>query len=274
MKTLEQEITVIIKTIDRTDCLKKLVKSILRKYPNIRILIGDDSKVSCRTMMESAFPKGNIEVFELPYDCGLSYGRNVLVKQVTTPYFLLCDDDFIFDKKTDVAKALALLKEHDVDIIGGYMRNYKIIKGWKDKVICLGQKILRYELPTNYIGTLRQEGSTFYAHYIIHEYPEFTVTDLVPNFFIAKTEVICKQNLWDEDLKLQEHTEFFYRAKQNGLKVAFTNHLSSQHHPVHSKNYGKLRGRNYTQVFMEKYHVNKIVQTSDEPSREQVIEKE
>lgn len=271
---IEKEITVLIKTLDRYDCLQKLIKSLIKRYPNIRILIGDDSKVSCKEKIESKFGKYNIEVFELPEDCGLSYGRNYLVKKVKTPYFLLCDDDFVIDKKTDINYALKKIKEKDLDIIGGYVRNYKIIKSFKDRIISLGQTILRYEIPTNYIGTVRTEGNIFYADYIVKQFPEYEETDLVLNFFLAKTDVIKNKNLWDEDLKLQEHTEFFYRAKLNGLKIATTNHLSVQHHPVQTKGYDKKRGRNYTQIFMEKYGFEKMVLTYDDSSRNHTVERE
>lgn len=77
---------------------------------------------------------------------------------------------------------------------------------------CSYSKILKYELPTNYIGTLKMEGNTFYADYTVHSFPEFAETDLVLNFFLAKTERIKEIHGWDPKLKLQEHTEFFIES--------------------------------------------------------------
>ena len=99
---------------------------------------------------------------------------------------------------------------------------------------------------------------------------EFAETDLVLNFFLAKTERIKEIHGWDPKLKLQEHTEFFYRAKLNNLKVGFTNELSVQHHPVKLKKYSEKRNRNYTNVFMDKYAIDKIVANYDD-NRGQVI---
>ena len=101
-------------------------------------------------------------------------------------------------------------------------------------------------------------------------YPEFAETDLVLNFFLAKTERIKEIHGWDPKLKLQEHTEFFYRVKLNNLKVGFTNELSVQHHPVKLKKYSEKRNRNYTNVFMDKYAIDKIVANYDD-NRGQVI---
>lgn len=62
----------------------------------------------------------------------------------------------------------------------------------------------------------------------------------------------------------------FYRVKLNDLKVGFTNELSVQHHPVKLKKYSEKRNRNYTNVFMDKYAIDKIVANYDD-NRGQVI---
>ena len=264
------EVTIIIKTLDRCDCLINLLDSIFKKYPKIRVLVGDDSEISSKEKILSKFNQYNLQYYNLERDCGLSAGRNFLLNKIQTKYFVLADDDFVFDQKTNLERAVQILEEKKLDIIGGYIRNYKIIKSNWDKLLVLIQKILKYELPTNYIGTLKMEGNTFYADYTVHSFPEFAETDLVLNFFLAKTERIKEIHGWDPKLKLQEHTEFFYRVKLNNLKVGFTNELSVQHHPVKLKKYSEKRNRNYTNVFMDKYAIDKIVANYDD-NRGQVI---
>jgi glycosyltransferase involved in cell wall biosynthesis len=264
------EVTIIIKTLDRCDCLINLLDSIFKKYPKIRVLVGDDSEISSKEKILSKFNQYNLQYYNLEKDCGLSAGRNFLLNKIQTKYFVLADDDFVFDQKTNLERAVQILEEKKLDIIGGYIRNYKIVKSNWDKLLVLIQKILKYELPTNYIGTLKMEGNTFYADYTVHSFPEFAETDLVLNFFLAKTERIKEIHGWDPKLKLQEHTEFFYRVKLNNLKVGFTNELSVQHHPVKLKKYSEKRNRNYTNVFMDKYAIDKIVANYDD-NRGQVI---
>lgn len=266
-----KDITIIIKTFDRYDCLKKLLKSIEKYYNDITILIGDDSSVSCEEKIKKDFKNMNIKVFNLPYDCGLSYGRNYLLNHVKTKYICLCDDDFEFDKNTSLEEALKILKKENLDILGGYVRNYKIINHSKDYFIRFVQKILHYELPTNYIGTIVEEDGILKVNYLIHSFPDFIKTDIVLNFFIAKTESL-KKSPWDNELKLQEHTAFFYKAKKNKLKIGFTNKLSIRHCPIQNKNYKIYRQRNYTHVFMEKYNINKIISTFDDKKRNNVLE--
>ncbi len=264
------EVTIIIKTLDRCDCLINLLDSIFKKYPKIRVLVGDDSEISSKEKILLKFNQYNLQYYNLEKDCGLSAGRNFLLNKIQTKYFVLADDDFVFDQKTNLERAVQILEEKKLDIIGGYIRNYKIVKSNWDKLLVLIQKILKYELPTNYIGTLKMEGNTFYADYTVHSFPEFAETDLVLNFFLAKTERIKEIHGWDPKLKLQEHTEFFYRVKLNNLKVGFTNELSVQHHPVKLKKYSEKRNRNYTNVFMDKYAIDKIVANYDD-NRGQVI---
>ena len=264
------EVTIIIKTLDRCDCLINLLDSIFKKYPKIRVLVGDDSEISSKEKILSKFNQYNLQYYNLEKDCGLSAGRNFLLNKIQTKYFVLADDDFVFDQKTNLERAVQILEEKKLDIIGGYIRNYKIIKSNWDKLLVLIQKILKYELPTNYIGTLKMEGNTFYADYTVHSFPEFAETDLVLNFFLAKTERIKEIHGWDPKLKLQEHTEFFYRVNLNYLKVGFTNDLSVQHHPVKLIKYSEKRNRNYTNVFMDKYAIDKIVANYDD-NRGQVI---
>ena len=257
-----KDVTIIIKTMNRYICLKPLLKSILKKYPDIPILIGDDGIKTCKREVERDFPQKNIKFYELPYDCGLSKGRNFLVNKVKTNYFCLCDDDFVFEKKTDLEEALMMIKEKDLDILGGYIRNYKIVTSWKDYLIRFAQRILHYELPTNYIASMKEKDHILSIDYRIKDFPEYEETDVVLNFFIAKTDTI-KRNPWDEDLKLQEHTAFFYVAKKKHLKVAFTNKLSTRHCPIQSSKYKTFRTRNYTHVFLEKHGIQKVVSNYD-----------
>ena len=269
-----KDVTIIIKTFERYYCLERLIKSILKYYPDIKILIADDSRESSKEKIKNKFNNKNIIVYDLPYDCGLSYGRNYLVKNVKTKYFCLVDDDFVFDKKTDLESALEILKEKNVSILGGHVRNYKIIKNFKDRIIYLIQKIIRYELPSNYLGSFEMiNEKELKVKYIIHDYPDYVETDLVCNFFIAKTEDIL-ECLWDEDLKLQEHTAFFYNAKKKGLKVAYTNKLSTRHCPIQQNNYGLKRNRNYTQVFLKKNNLEKIYCEYDDEKRNHITERE
>lgn len=261
---MQERVTFIIKTLERPQCLYRLVKSIFKYYPGAKILIGDDSEISCKAEIEKRYPKEDIHVFELPHDCGVSYGRNYLVQRVKTPFFVLLDDDFEFDENTNIQKGLEMLKKYDVDILGGYFRNYHQINSPFD-IIKFIIKFLIGRIPANYnyLGyiTYNKNTAEIYFKYYTDRFPEFERADIVHNFFIAKTDVILSRNLWDESLKIHEHTPFFLKAKLNGLRVAFTNCMSVKHKPLRTKKYNTFRNRDFGQEWMKLYKLRKCVFT-------------
>ncbi|KAM4618024.1 beta-1,4 N-acetylgalactosaminyltransferase 2-like [Discoglossus pictus] len=88
-------VTVATKTFLRYDKVRLLIKSIRQFYPDITIIVADDNE--------------NTEK-------GWFAGRNLPVSQVTTKYFLLVDDDFIFTENTKLEKFVQVLEETDLDV--------------------------------------------------------------------------------------------------------------------------------------------------------------
>jgi hypothetical protein len=111
-----RQITAIIKTFNRTQELAQLVKSIQRVQPDLEIIIADDSRESTR------FP--GVTTLVLPFNCGISAGRNAALDIVHTPFVLILDDDFVFYRKTRLAGALRILQQTpQIDIMGGKVIN-------------------------------------------------------------------------------------------------------------------------------------------------------
>ena len=184
------DVTILIKTFQRPDCLKNCLKSIREFYPDIQIFVADDSDDAVDVKKE------HLEIISLPFDSGLSAGRNFLLNRVETKYFLLVDDDFIFTSKTDLKLMRKILIEDDIDLISG-----------------LTNRVPENKIQT-YKGLLELHGSELRC---IDGYRGLTKSgykkyDLVMNFFMAKTDSV-KKVMWDEELKIVEHTDFFLRAK-------------------------------------------------------------
>jgi len=184
-----QDLTFIIHTFKRPECLNRLKESIKRSYPDVEILVYDDSD----------------------YDKGLSWGRNYLVSQVKTPYYLLLDDDFVFTPETRVQLLLDMMGHYD--IVGGALREDGNIRHYEG----------RYEL---------KEGHLKYI-------PSTTEPlDFVFNFFMAKKEVTG----WDERLKMAEHTAFFLSNKGR-WKIGYEPRCIVEHHPIKTRDYLEYRNR-------------------------------
>jgi len=227
-----KDVTFIIKTFDRPESLYKLMNSIDYDVP---ILIANDGK------QQVEHPKAT--VYELPFDTGLSAGRNFLLDKVKTKYFLLLDDDFVFTKKTKIEELVKVI-EKGFDIVSGYVEghvyNHTIFK-IKDNVL-IHDKI-------------KSKG----------KYKGYPLYDLVLNFFVGRTRKI--RNLkWDDKLKIGEHEDFFLRAKDKKLKVTVQPKVSIVHERnPSSEEYIKYRNRareEYRVMWMKKHNIKHQIDNS------------
>ena len=202
--------TFIIHTFKRPECLDRLLESIKEFYPKVPVIVYDDSK----------------------FDKGLSWGRNHLVSQVKTKYFLLLDDDFVFTKETKIEKLIEKA-EQGYDIVAGALRENGNIIHYEG----------RYELENDILKLILNTEEPL---------------DFVFNFFIGRTEKF-KECKWDEDLKLCEHTAFFFDNKDK-LKVGYEPSVIIEHKPVRPADYMsyRLRAIDYAEIWKKKKGIKDI----------------
>lgn len=209
------EVTIVIKTFERPSCCARLVDSIRMFYPEVPVLVADDS----------AAPQeiAGARCYALPFDSGLAAGRNVLLEAVQTKYFVLCDDDFVFTPETKIEVFLNLLEQFGLDIVGGHLR--------------LGSAIQTHHglLDVKDGCLIKRPGNR--GRYVSHE-----ECDVVLNFFGAKTTSVRAIGGWDSRLKLCEHALFFLRAKDR-LKVADTHLVLADHVQLQEDDYVQYRRR-------------------------------
>ena len=162
----EEKLTAVIKTFERPKTLIRLVRSIKRFYPNIHIIVVDDSREPSRL--------DGVQTIVMPYNSGISAGRNRALLEINTEYVLFLDDDFIFYHQTNFKTAIELMDKNDViDIMGGEVINLPLFK--------VNTFINKKLYPTDAISTM-PIGS------MIDGLP---VYDKVPNFFIARPKPVA-----------------------------------------------------------------------------------
>lgn len=249
-----KDVTILIKTFERYDALKKLLISIEKYYKNIPIIIVDDSKKNYKDKIMHQFKNMNIKYIVTKYDIGLSKGRNILLKRVKTNYFLLCDDDFEFDDRTQIHTALDLLKSNNLDILGGTVYNRISLTTVYSFLWCLKKPsrlidaIKKKEFISIYNGKFDIKRTKIELNIVknVHEYEENKVydVDICSNFFVAKTDSIKKIGGWkNEILKVGEHELFFLNAKRKNIKVGYTPVFGVVHYPEKKIGYLKFRMR-------------------------------
>ncbi len=189
------KLTAIIKTFERPETLKRLLSSLRRCYPHMHVIVADDSREPQK--------HNGTETIILPYDSGVSAGRQKALDAVKTPYVLLLDDDFIFYYETKLEEALKILeREPAIDIMGGEVVNLPSFKAADYRDARLHPTTKASLVPP---GTLLAG---------------LPVYDKIPNFYIARTERL-KLVGWDARIKRLDHADFFTRAK--GILVTVIN---------------------------------------------------
>jgi len=235
LSKMDKNISVIIKTFERPQCVKLLYNSIRKFYPEVPIFIADDSKEPLKEL-------GNATILQLPYSSGLSYGRNCLLKEVSTKYILLADDDFVFTRNTDLTIPYNILESTDIDVVGIDLLDY----GWMTRIY-RGS----YEIKNNSLIQYQNKPYGYHCDYPMYHY--------VLNCFVAKSDVI-KDVLWDEELKLYEHDDFFLRLKNKKVMISHTDRISIDHIQQLTDDYMEIRSNTdpYKEKFFKKYHINHV----------------
>jgi len=180
------QLTALVKTFERPPILRRLVASIRRLYPALRVVVVDDSRVPTRLP--------GVTTITLPYDSGIAAGRNAGLAHVATPYVLVLDDDFVFYRHTRLGPALALMDRRvEIDIMGGRVVDLPLLR---TRRLPFGDLFPTDAVPVAELGS-RIGG--------------LTVVDKVPTFFIARRERLAQVG-WDPELKRMDHADFFTRA--------------------------------------------------------------
>lgn len=182
-------VTAVIKTFERPRQVRRLVRSIRRIHPELPIIVVDDSRDPVD--LEEF---DDLEMLVLPYNTGISAGRNAALERITTPYALFLDDDFVFCRRTHLAEPLAAMDANPtIDIMGGQVANLPdfSVNDYEDAPLFPGAAAPAVPFGST-IGGLRV-------------YPK------VANFLLARADRLRLVG-WSDELKLLEHRDFFTRA--------------------------------------------------------------
>ena len=237
-------IDIIIKSFMRPTILRQCVESVRRFYDH-RIIVADDS-----TNFHNPLDGLNVEVCRLPYDVGLSAGRNYLVKQVRSPLFLLLDSDFLLTDEHTIERLHEVLEETNSTLTAGLL--------WDAGV----------DSPRSYYGHYSRQGPKTVINYYDPRRTHFEETKsgirycgcrFTENFFLARTEDFLQYRIhWDESLKLMEHEDFFIRFPTK-LRISMTpdvhvRHLPSYENGGYDPAYSQFRYRQEFKRLAEQKH--------------------
>lgn len=185
---LAEQLTVTAKTFLRPATARRFVRATRRTFTG-RIVLADDSPEPM------AAPDARTTVLGLPFNSGVSVGRNAAIAAVTTPYVMVTDDDVVMTAGTDLAGAVEFLEDHpDVDAVCATLIELPRWYAWP-----YGDEL---ELLPGHLPPLRAFGE------VVDGLP---VVLKGPQVYVARTERL-RTVPYDEQVRMVDHRDFFSSA--------------------------------------------------------------
>ena len=234
------EFSIVVKTLERPEALRRLLASIRQFYPAAPILVADDSKEADPGLVE---PYTDVGYEHYGHDAGIGHCLNETMKKVETPLVVLVDDDFVFTEQTTL-EGMTVWVEADVfDVAGGHI--------WNSRSKGRQRFIGHFHGPHD--GVLH-----------VQQIPDSAETpvkvDLICNFFAAKIETV-RDIGWDEDLKVARHLDWYLRAREKGARIGYVGGCVVDHAWMSTPQYGKYRWERmerYQQMFLRKWDLERV----------------
>ncbi|XP_078615633.1 beta-1,4 N-acetylgalactosaminyltransferase 1-like [Branchiostoma floridae x Branchiostoma japonicum] len=238
---ISAKVTVVTKTFLRYASIRALLSSIREFYSNIRVIVADDSRPVEDLQAE------NVDHYVMPFAAGWFAGRNLAVSQVTTPYLLWVDDDFVFVPETKLENLVEVLENTRLDLVAGTV-GHNGIKFTKMDIVPGDENgdCLR-------IHDLRNWGQ-------VPGFPHCYLATRVTNFFLARTDSVRAVG-FDPVYTRSAHTQFFMAAIGR-LRVAACDHVRIDHVSNKPPEYKKFRnaGGDYEKVNRQRQYFKHNIQ--------------
>jgi hypothetical protein len=232
-------LTAIVHTCDRPASAQRLVKSLGWLYPQLKVLVADDSKKPVAI--------AGADAVKVAPGVGVSAARNALLARVRTPYFLLLEDAMELHRRSGVERILELVAGGKLDLAAG-------------DVICCQ---LRFGLFTR--RTPEPGHATFeFSADAVKLVPAFRpgvggvhACDVAHNFFVGRVDKVRAIGGWDPQLQIDERIEFFFRACRYGLKVGVCPEAVAWRWA--DKSAAKRPARDFTSLAVAKMGVSQLI---------------
>ena len=233
-------LTAIVHTSERPAAAGRLVHSVRRAYPELRLLVADDSRQSR--------PVEGADWIRVAPGVGIGAARNAALARVRTPYFLLLEDTLDVSRRSRVESLLELVAHGQVDIAAG------------DCVRCERRLVLltrRTPAPVHATFEFLDGGLTLKAGHRLAAEGRLAV-DVAHNFFVARTDRIRSIGGWDPQLMADERLEFFVRAQRFGLRVGVVPEAIASRWPAPAATNPRTPVRDFTTLAMTKMGVSRL----------------
>lgn len=216
---------IVIKSFNRQHAIDRIVRSWNVKYPDLSLIIVDDSTID---MDFSGLLYSNHRIIKTPKcDMGISFGRNFGALHCKKEFILFLEDDFVLTEETNLEKMLKLFQIDDkVGIVIGTTNAFNRRTPYHGGLISI-QNGICYKICND--GIFNSFNSIKYKY-----------CNLGVNFMIIKKAVLSDVS-WDNNLKVAEHLDFYIQLKKSGWKALFTPDVIIEHHHYDTPDYSVYR---------------------------------
>jgi len=248
-----QDTAYCITTFERHDSLVRLLKSIVAHDKSASIYIADDSREfdadRYKKLWDELFASGlekKPTAWNVNHDAGLSHKRNMFVRMVAEPRLLFLDDDFEFTADTDINKLHKVL-DHlpEAGLAGGAVRTDGTLMNWEGTIEQVGADIVLRKSRVK-----PKKVDNLLAHKV----------EVMPNFFLARRELL-KDFGWDSEIKIHgEHTDFFLRFKDLSWSAYYVPEVIVDHHTTKADEYTPFRRRTeFFELMLKKHNARRLI---------------
>ncbi|KRE43443.1 glycosyltransferase [Knoellia sp. Soil729] len=182
-----RRVTMTVKTFERPAVLRRCLAS-ARSVFDGRIVVADDSRLP----VDGLGP--GIEVIAMPFNSGVSVGRNAALDAVATEYVFVTDDDVVFTAASDIVAAMNYLDDNAAVDLVAFTR--VDLPRWRAVAAGADALFPGAAAPRTAFGTL------------VDGLP---VVPKTPQLYLARAASIHRVR-WDERLRMVDHRDFFSRA--------------------------------------------------------------
>lgn len=232
LPTENSRVTFMVKTFNRPRTVSHAVAHLRQRFPTHPVVVVDDSD----DLYIADLASFGVAHLIIPFDAGLSRGRNIGIRHIDTEYFVMFDDDQYPAPDLDLEALVELMDvERDIDVIGGWEDETPHVR---DSFELANHRDLleRRHLPT---GRLTARGRPTYH--------------MVQNQTLWRTAVVRTGKLrWADHLKVGEHVDFFFRYRDQ-LTIVFSGHFHFSNVPSRLReidaavtDYARFRNRQWT----------------------------
>jgi hypothetical protein len=246
-------LTAIVHTSERPGSVDRLIKSVGWLYPQLRVLVADDSN--------KPQPVAGADAVKVAAGVGVSACRNTLLSRVRTPYFLLLEDGMELNRHSKIEQLLELASSKQLDVAAGDVvrcqRRFGLFTSRKPDP---AHATFEFEADTMKLTPGHRPGISE-ASRGVHPpgpgAPAFHWCDSTHNFFVARTDKVRAIGGWDAQLQVDERIEFFFRACRYGLKVGVCPESIAWRWA--EKSVGRKPARDFTSLAITKMGVSRLI---------------